>query len=170
MSEGGLAALGVKPVLLLGQIVNFTILFLILKKLVYGPLIKALKNKQEKEAKRKALQEKIEKEWANLETEIKNKKAGARREAQKVIKQAKVEAEKEKEIILEKAKKEAAETLERAKREAMQQKQKSRKETEKQAIKLATALTEKLIDEFLGEKEQKTLIFQATKSLKKIRV
>ena len=171
MSEGGgLAALGVNPVLLLGQIVNFLLLFLILKKLIYGPLTKALASREQKEKEREELEKKIKKEWASLEEMAKEKKAEARREAQKFIKEAKSEAGKEKEAILVKAKKEAGEILERAKTEVKREKEKSKKEMEEGAVRLASKITEKLIDDLLGKKEQKSLISQATKSLRKIRV
>jgi F-type H+-transporting ATPase subunit b len=60
---------GVQPILLLAQIVNFAILFFLLRKFLYGPLLKILEQRRNtiKESLKNA--EKIEKQLALTEEE-----------------------------------------------------------------------------------------------------
>lgn len=79
---------GVKPILLLAQVVNFLILLFILKKFLYKPILKVLSERRKKIEESLKNAEEIEKrlaEIAEAETESLSKST---REGEKIIKEA----------------------------------------------------------------------------------
>ena len=83
---------GINPVLLLAQIVNFTILLLILKRFIYKPILKSLDERKSKIAKSLREAEEIERKFQKISEEqaaILNK---ARTEASELISATKEEA------------------------------------------------------------------------------
>ncbi len=83
---------GVKPILLTAQIVNFLILFLILKKLLYKPLLKLLDERKIKIEQNLQNEEKIKQQLKKVEHESSLKIADAKLKAQKIIETASHEA------------------------------------------------------------------------------
>lgn len=85
-----LSDFGVQPVLLAAQAVNFLILLFILKKFLYGPILKVLATRREKiEASLKNAEE-IEKRLLQTEEDRDQKLAKASEEAQKIIEEGQV--------------------------------------------------------------------------------
>ncbi len=102
-------SLGLDWKILIAQIVNFCILFFILNKLLYKPLIKALdarnkkisdsvKNSQEIEERLKKIEEKESKLLADARNKAKTEKAAivdlGRKEKEKILEDAKISAQK----------------------------------------------------------------------------
>ncbi|MFA5933308.1 MAG: F0F1 ATP synthase subunit B [Microgenomates group bacterium] len=79
---------GIKPILLLAQIVNFIILLLILKKFLYKPILKILEERKEKIAEGLANAEEIEKKLAQIIEDRDKKLEAAAKESKKVIDEA----------------------------------------------------------------------------------
>jgi len=143
--------------ILLGQIVNFAILFFVLKLLVYKPFLHLLKTRREKieeginksiEAEGKLgelrqLKDKMEKENDDKKKEVLLK---AQEEAKKRSEEVAKKAEEEKEALLLKAKKEAEEI-----------KEKEKDLTKKKTIENAFILTEKLLKENIDERKGKEI-------------
>ena len=151
-------ALGLNSGYILVQILNFIILFLVLKRWVYDPLLKVLTKRRETIAEglenaRIAAEQRAnaEQEAAKIISETQAKaadivreattradssakdiKSGAEIDAQKIIEVAKTEAEKEKASILEKMR--------------------------PQIVTLAISATQKLLGDALDEKRQHTLL------------
>lgn len=143
--------------ILVGQIVNFAILFFILKLLIYKPFLNLLKTRREKieeginksiEAEGKLgelrdLKDKMERENDEKKKEVLLK---AQEEAKKRSEESARKAEEEKEALLLKAKKEAEEI-----------KEKEKEATKKQTIENAFVLTEKLLKENIDPKKGKEI-------------
>lgn len=143
--------------ILVGQIVNFAILFFILKLLIYKPFLNLLKTRREKieeginksiEAEGKLgelreLKDKMERENDEKKKEVLLK---AQEEAKKRSEESARKAEEEKEALLLKAKKEAEEI-----------KEKEKEATKKQTIENAFVLTEKLLKENIDQKKGKEI-------------
>lgn len=143
--------------ILVGQIVNFAILFFILKLLIYKPFLNLLKTRREKieeginksiEAEGKLgelreLKDKMERENDEKKKEVLLK---AQEEAKKRSEESARKAEEEKEALLLKAKKEAEEI-----------KEKEKEATKKQTIETAFVLTEKLLKENIDPKKGKEI-------------
>jgi F-type H+-transporting ATPase subunit b len=103
--------LGIDPVLITVQIINFVLLFVILKKVLYKPILSVIKNRRselENLDKRSLDLEKSQKEF-----EEKSKKilAEVQEERKQIILTAKREAEEEKRKIIEKANVQAKEII-----------------------------------------------------------
>ncbi len=143
--------------ILVGQLINFAILFFVLKALVYKPFLSLLKTRREKieEGINKSIE--AEKELSKIgqmktdlerinEDEKKKILVKAEEEAKKRVEAANLKAEEERSAVLAKAQKEA-EALKEAEKE----------ETRKKTIENAFNLTEKLLKENIDEKKGKQI-------------
>lgn len=143
--------------ILVGQIVNFAILFFVLKALIYKPFLSLLKTRREKieEGINKSVEAdkelskigemKVDLERIN-EEEKKKILIKADEEAKKRLEEANKKAEEEKSAVLVKARKEA-EAIKELEKEA----------TRKSTIENAFSLTEKLLKENIDEKKGKQI-------------
>lgn len=161
--------LGIEVSLIAFQIVNFGILMFVLKKVLYKPVVNALKAREEN----LALAEK-------RENEAKEKLEGADAKAKKILNEAeqekrsildnagKVALAKEKELI-EKAENRAKEIVRKANEEVQRQLKASEKVAEKRAVEIAMALTKKVLTDALNGKAQKDLVDSAVKKIAKVK-
>lgn len=152
--EGGLA---IDWKVFIGQLVNFAILFFVLKIFVYGPFLNMIKKRKEK------IEEGVNK---SLEAETKLKsllevrqKMEVENEAKRkdIILSADEEAKKRLALAAEKAGAERAAILSKAEKEASALKAKQQEDTEKEIIDNAFALTEKLLQENINEAKNKKI-------------
>ncbi|MFA5228165.1 MAG: F0F1 ATP synthase subunit B [Candidatus Paceibacterota bacterium] len=143
--------------ILIGQIVNFTILFFVLKFLLYKPFLNLLKTRREKieegikksiEAEEKLGELRLTKEKIEKEGEEKKKT---------VLLNAQEEAKKRSEEIAKKAEDERQDLLIKAKKEAEEIKEKEKEETKKRTIENAFLLAENLLQENIDEKKGKEI-------------
>lgn len=80
--------LGIDPKLLIAQIINFTLLLLILKALVYGPLIRKIEEDEEKLKKAQQIQLELEKEKADFLTQKAEEEKETKLRSDKIIDEA----------------------------------------------------------------------------------
>jgi F-type H+-transporting ATPase subunit b len=143
--------------ILVGQLVNFAILFFVLKALIYKPFLNLLKTRREKIEEGISKSIEAEKELSKLgemrtdlerinEEEKKKILIKADEEAKKRVDEANKKAEAERSAVLAKAQKEA-EALKEAEKEA----------TKKKTIENAFNLTEKLLKESIDETKGKKI-------------
>jgi F-type H+-transporting ATPase subunit b len=143
--------------ILVGQIINFAILFFVLKTLIYKPFLSLLQSRREKieEGINKSIE--AEKELSKIgemkvdlerinEEEKKKILIKAEEEAKKRLEEANRKAEDERSVVLAKAQKEA---------EALKESEKE--ETKKKTIENAFSLTEKLLKESIDDKKGKKI-------------
>lgn len=90
--KSGIAVLGINPVGLLLQFITFLILFTLLKKFAFTPIIKALDERRKTIDKGVQLGQQMEAEQAKLETEIAKALHVARADADKIVASANKEA------------------------------------------------------------------------------
>lgn len=143
--------------ILVGQLVNFAILFFVLKALVYKPFLALLKTRREKIEEGISKSVEAEKQLSKLgemrtdlerinEEEKKKILIKADEEAKKRVDEANKKAEEERSAVLAKAQKEA-DALKEAEKEA----------TKKKTIENAFNLTEKLLKESIDEAKGKKI-------------
>ncbi|HEY53138.1 MAG TPA: F0F1 ATP synthase subunit B [Caldilineae bacterium] len=157
-------ALGINGPFLLAQIVNFVILYLLLSRLVFPPLLKMLDERKQKIAEGLTAAEVARQEAEAERAQLMNQLEQERAEAQRRIAAASTQAEKVKAEILASAQKEAEEIKVKAKLEAEAEKQRILADAEKQIAELTMLATErvvrlgmdqslqhKLIEDFLSE-------------------
>ncbi|MFA5013463.1 MAG: F0F1 ATP synthase subunit B [Candidatus Paceibacterota bacterium] len=152
--------------ILIAQIINFAILFFLLKQFVFGPFLALMKKRREKieegiqksdEAEEKLKKIMEVKERADRENEEKRKETLLRagEESKEKIRLATEKADKEREAILIRAEKDARELKER-----------EQEETQREMIENAFLLTEKLLKENVDENKNKQITEDFLKKIK----
>src|SRR3990167_7949837 len=157
---------GVNPILLGAQIINFLIVFYLLKRFLYKPVLDVLR-KREDEIK-KGLQE-AEKGKKLLEETEKKILRNARLKADEMVKNAKAQGE---EILREsdqKAKKQSEKILLDAKDAIEQESAKAEKELMENVGKLAIEMLEKSMTNLLDRNQQKAVLKKASDQIKEVR-
>jgi F-type H+-transporting ATPase subunit b len=158
---------GFEPTFFVAQIVNFLILAFLLKKYLYKPVLKVLKDREQKIAKglRDAEDASLALEKAGEEKDQIIKAATL--EAQKIIEETKKSAQELKEELMERSKKDADRII----KEAKDQAQIEIRSVEIQAKNMALSLSKKILDKILTEiftkQEKDTIITRNIKKLEK---
>jgi F-type H+-transporting ATPase subunit b len=151
---------------LAAQIVNFLIIFYLLKRFLYKPILKTLKKRQDEiesgllkaEEGEKILNEAYEKEKELL--------TRARQESEKIINEANVRAAKISERTIEKAKQDAERILSDARILLEKEKKEAETELENKVTTIAVKILEKSLGKVLGKKEQMLLTEKAIKEIR----
>ncbi len=146
---------GIEPILLLAQIVNFTVLLLLLKKFLYQPIIKLLEERKNKIAKTEKMAAEMEEKFAQLDLVQKEITDKAKKEAEAIIRQAKEEAH----LLAEEIHKEAEKTAQAIHLKNQQllkaERDKMMAEVKEYLVDLVIATSEKALSRTLSENEKK---------------
>ena len=148
--------------------VTFIALFLILKKMAWGPLLQSLAEREQK------IKESLDKaDAAQKETEqalTKNQEVldAARKEAQELLNKSRKTAEASKDEIVKKAQTEAANLLERAKKEIAQEQEKAVEEIRTQTAEISVSIASKLIGRSLSSEDHKDIIEESLKKMERM--
>src|SRR3989338_7324895 len=134
--------LGIQPISLLLQSINFLLLLLILKKFLYKPILKVLADRKKKIEEGLSYSDKMKSEFEKSEKKRDEILVRARSDGKTIIEEAKRAAKKREEELLEKAQREAQEMI-------------------------AKKIVEKVIKEALTENTQKALIDRKIKEIAK---
>jgi len=158
--------LGIEWKLLLAQIVNFVILFLILKKFLYKPLINLMNRRRDKIMEGLEKARKGEEEFKKI-AEIKERElAKIQKEAEVMIQRAREIGDKKQEEILKQAEEKTKKIIEDAKGRIDIEKEKMLKEVHQDIANLVINATEKILKEKVDEKKEKDLFDKVFKELK----
>jgi len=154
--------MNLNPFMILAHMANVLVLYLILKRILYKPVLKFLKERENKFQRIRDDLSEQEKEVEKLKREYMEKIENAKDEAARIIDQAHLLAEERSEEIIKKAKSQAQELLDRARRQIEYEKSQVqdllKAETAAMAIEIAAKIVQKeitlednqkLIDEFL---------------------
>ena len=160
--------LGINPILILAQIVNFGILLFLMKKFLYKPILKVLDERKKKAEEIEAGQEEMIKKMENAVKEEKDILSKAKAEADKLVNRAKVQGEKEREKEVQKGTVELMELRKKLEKEMEAEKAKMLKEVKVQAAEISALIAGKVIRESIDETKHKKLIDQAIKDLEKV--
>jgi len=156
---------GIQPVLLAAQVFNFTILFLILKKFLYQPILKMLKTRQDTIAKSLKEAEEIEKRLQKTEEEREKVLEKAALEAKKMIDETTQSAS---QIIAEahtKASTDMEKILEQGRLSIKLEKEKMQQEIREELADLVVLGIEKVAGKILDKKTQKEIVERSIKEL-----
>lgn len=159
--------LGIDIKLLVAQLVNFVLFFIIFKKFIASPFITFLNKQRKEEEERAAALEKartIEAALSEKELVMKRKIAS---EVDEAMKSAKQDAVAVKADIIENANKEASEIIEKAKKQAGEEKVTMQKEVKNSVADLSVLMVQNVLKEYMSEKEQKQVTARVLKNLDK---
>lgn len=150
--------LGIEPVQLLTQALNFTIMMVILTKFLYGPVTRALEARKKKIEQSLADSEKIKLELEKTEKKKADVLAQARSEARQIVEAGKKEGKRVSEEIVEKAHAEARDILEKGKRDVQSERAEMEMKLRDETITLAQQFAAKVLEDALSAKEQRAIL------------
>ena len=140
------------------SLLNLVILFLIVKKFLYKPIKKTLKDREEKlEEKYTEADERLE-NAKNTESELNEKLSEADKAAEQIVSDATVVAETRKPEITREAQAEAVNIVRVAHAEAELERKKAQGDIKTQIVDVSLALSEKLIEREIKEEDHHNLI------------
>ena len=159
---------GFEPILFIAQIVNFLIIFFVLKKYLYKPVLKLLDERKNKivkglkdaEESTKLLEQTLQKEEKILKD--------AQSKARELIEEAKKQNEQMLKNSEEETNKKINKMLKDAREQITYETGLAEKRLETNISKLAVAFLEKSVKGLFGEKEQEAIMKEAVKKLKKV--
>ena len=155
--------LGINPSLLIAFVVNFIILFVILRLVAYKPIVKMLNERQAKIKESMDQAEKIRQETARSEEEIKAHIEKARKEGQAVIAQAAQIGERIKEEAKDSARQEAESLIAKTRTEIKLERDKTVDDLRAEFADIAILAAEKVIKETVDKKKHRKLIDEVLK-------
>lgn len=158
-----------EPVQFLTQVFNFSLMVILLWKLLYKPILKILDERKKKIEEGLKYSEQMKFEEEKLEKKTKEVLEKAQNEAQKIIEEGK-KSGKERELeILKKAHQEAARIIEAGKKEVIREREKMEKSLQKDAIDIASHLSEKIISDILTLSDHKQIIDLKLNEIEKLK-
>ncbi len=153
-----MAQLGINGPFLLAQIINFIILFLLLRRFLYPPLLRMLDERKRRIAEGLAAADIARKEAEAERARLMAQIEAERKEAQARIAAASAEAERVKAEIVAQAQREAEAIKAKAIAEAEAERQRILAEAHRQIAELTVLATERVVRRTLDESLQRRLI------------
>ena len=150
--------LGINPTYLITQVINFTILVIILSKLVYKPVLEALEKRRKKIEEGLALTEKLTQEKEDLERQKTKIIAESHKEAKAIIDKARLQGKKVEQEVIAEARVAASEIIERGKKDVGIRMKEMEEQLVKETIDMAALLTQKLIGDVLDKEKQQAIL------------
>ena len=160
--------LGIEPKLLLGQIVNFTIIMVVLSKFLYKPILDMLEKRKQEIAKGLELTEKMKDEEEKLMVKKQKMLEVARKEASDILDEARKQAKEEEKDIIATAHKDADAIVLKGKADAEALRVTMEKSVEQSAIALAVSISERLLTGVLSADDKHKLIAKHIKQLESV--
>ena len=153
-----LDALGINGPFLISQLVNFLILFVMLRVLLWKPLLQKLDERRAMLEKEKDDAAAIEEARANIGDERSRAQEEAREEAKTIIAQAREQAGVLTDQAAREASQDAQKTVESARQDAEEERNQILGEARGQITALATAVAQQIIGKELDEDRQRALV------------
>lgn len=147
--------------LVVAQLVNFAIVFFVLKKFAYGPMMKLMNDRTEKIEKGIKDAENAGKKIAEIAEKEKEVLVEAKKQAQEIVSKAEAVALKNKEEIIAEAKAQSEKILADSAKKIEQEKNQMMQEVKGQIADLVVSATSKLIEEKVDSAKDKELIEKA---------
>ncbi len=160
------APLGFNVTSLIGQIINFLILFIILRKFIFKPVMGLVDSQRKKEKQNEINSKRINDELENLQKQKDLELSKARKEGESIIEEAKAEAQNIKKDVLSAAGNEAKTIIENAKSETESYRIKLEESNQEKIVNLAVSLAKKLLGDFLDKTKQQILVKKAISRIK----
>ncbi|OGD66684.1 ATP synthase F0 subunit B [Candidatus Berkelbacteria bacterium RIFCSPHIGHO2_12_FULL_36_9] len=148
------------------QIINFLLLFLILRWLLYRPILNILDERKKKIEDSLALAEKTKKESEELDQKTRATIEDTKKEALGILEEAKKQGEKTKNELLAQTNRDADILMKKTEERIVQQKEEMKRELRKETVNLTIAVAEKLLQKEINEETQTKLIDDAIKGIK----
>jgi F-type H+-transporting ATPase subunit b len=157
----GIADLGINVPVLIANIINFTVLLIVLRLFVWGPVTRMLDERKERIAQSLSAAEQAKVQAAESERQVQEQVETARREAQQLVAQAQEIANRIQSDARTSAQADAEATLARARNEIQQERDAAIADLRKEFADMTIAAAEKVINQSLDPTAHKRLIEEA---------
>ena len=157
----------VTPGLYIWTIITFLLVFYVIAKFAWKPLLKMLEERENLIKSSLDDAEKARQELEKINSESEVIISQARSEAQSILSDGKAAAEKIKDDTIAKAKDEASKIREDAKHQIQVEKDKAITDIKKEVVDLSISVAEKLINKNISEQDNSSLIEESLKKIKK---
>ena len=157
----GIGSLGINLPILIAQLVNFTILLVVLRLVAWGPLIKVLDDRRERIRESLAAAEEMKSKAAESDRQLHDQIESARREGQLLVAQAQEISARIQADARTQAQADAEVTLARARNEIQLERDSAIADLRKEFADLTIAAAEKVIKQSLDRNAHRRLIDEA---------
>ena len=155
---GGFASLGVNLPLLVVFVINFIVLFVLLRLFLYKPVMKMLDERAKRTKEAMELAEATKKEFEQAKVEVQKQIEKGRQEAQAIITQAMQVGERLKEESRQEAQKQAQAIVDRTRAELETERDKIVGDLRREFVDISISAAEKVIKETLDKEKHRKLI------------
>lgn len=160
--------IGIEPIQFLTQVLNFSLMVLVLWKILYKPILKVLDERKKKIEQGLKYTEEMKAEQEKLEQKKNEILAKAQKEAQKIIDEGVKRGKEVEREIIQVSHQEAGRIIEAGKKEIARERDKMHKQLQKDTIEIASNLTEKMLSDILTSADHKKIIDQKLKEVEKL--
>lgn len=160
----GVAALGIDAKAFIIQLVTFLLVYLVLRKFVFKPVVRVLQARQETIEQGVKLTTELSTQKDELDREVAEIRKQARKEAEKIVSDSHAQATTMIKDAEEAALAKAATVIEDAEKKIADETARARRDLEHEMVDLVIAATEKVAGEKLDAKKDNALIANALKA------
>lgn len=153
------------PLQMLFHAIMILIMFFVLGKLVFKPVLKILQKRREAIQSNIDSAEAQKNEAQRLKEEYEAKLSGVMKEREEILARSHKDALQKETAIVEAARGEADRIRERAQRDITQEREKMKDELKQETVQLASAMAEKLMEHGTTAEDQQRLLQQAVKEM-----
>jgi len=163
-----LGSLGIDWKVFLIQVINFLLLFIILKWLFFKPFIKAVKEEKEKSKKIENAQEEIEKQKQEIEKKEEDIIKQAKEKTKQIIEEGEEISNEEKGRILKRTEEEARQIIKTSREKAKIEVEKSKEKEKEKNIETAKAIVKNVFSRSFNRELDQKFSKEAIEELKKL--
>lgn len=156
--EGVLGTLGVNWKLLIAQLINFSVVLLVMWKWVYTPLLKLIEDRQKKVEQGIRDAEASARSRSESERQAETAILAARKEAQRLLEEATTAGDRLRAEMAGQANEQVARIVEEGRRKLAEEKEKAVKDAKNEIAGLVVAATEKVLAETTTDQQHRELI------------
>ncbi|MBM3256029.1 MAG: F0F1 ATP synthase subunit B [Candidatus Moranbacteria bacterium] len=164
-----LGKLGINGKILLAQVVNFFLLLYVLKRFLYGPLLRILQERENKIKRGLEDAEKAQKKFEEADKKIQVKMEKANQKIDLILAKAYKESKEYKEDSEREVREKIKEMKEEAQKYIENEKRKITEEVKKKIGPLVVAVAQKIITQRISEKDRMDMIKETQREITKIK-
>jgi F-type H+-transporting ATPase subunit b len=162
--------LGIQPVLLIAQLVNFGIIVFLLNKLLYKPILSLLEKRRKEAIEAATVGERMKQEEEKAGKAREKMMETAKKDIQAMMEKARKDAKEEANSITENAQKQAQNYLQKKRIEAEDEIKTAEKAMYANSVDIAVLMAEKVLPDLLSEKDQKKILEKKLRTLEHMKL
>lgn len=159
--------LGIDLKLIIAQLINFLILFVVFKKFMAKPFLNFIKDERKKEEDKNSLLAELDEKTQSLDKQKALFKQSQKKEMEKTMQEVTKQAEAMRQELIMKAEKEAQDIITKAKSQIEEERVKLDRDMKSRLITLSTILVDKGLQNFLTDDQKRQVTQNILKNLPK---